>query len=53
MRIRAKILAIPSRVGPMVVGLRTVQEAVTVLERETHNVMAELRGEEVHDGAAA
>lgn len=53
MRVRAKILGLPSRVGPRLVGMRTVQEVVTALEKEMHSVMAELRGEESDDGAAA
>lgn len=44
MRIRSQLLALPSKLGPQCLGLRTISEAVAVLDVGVNDVMAELRG---------
>jgi len=42
-RIRAQVLALPSKVAPLMVGLGSIQEAAVLLERAARDVLAELR----------
>lgn len=54
-RLRAKLVALPGKWGPMLVGCRTIAEATARLEPAVHDAMADLSyaGDEVSEGEAA
>ena len=41
-RVRARLLALPGRLAPDVVGLRSMQDAVPAIERVVREIMDEL-----------